>query len=398
MMYITIGLVILFLAIKFNGTSFTPQQQKIFNFLLLIIILIPALRYRVGGDTLDYMKEYETMPTLSELKSFVFFEDSRYQPLWILFVATLKSITPSFVLLQIVHALFVNIVLSKTLKRYTICPFWGLFLYFIYSFFLFNFEILREAIAISVFAIGLKYCINTEIKHHWLKYILCAVVAFLIHDSAIVLFIVPFVYGRRVTAVFLMACVALGIVFLVYWESLFTWLFSTGLIPMNLVTHALGYLDGNEGFSNRAIFYYSAIHLVFPLFVYYLGKKAHVETPVDGFLLYYIIVGILASFIPAMYRLANYQIILSIIYFSNFIVKVTAKEEKTQLLGLGKLVVALLFAVVFTYRIGLYQFQDYSQFRSGTKKYVLWTPYYSVFNPQKYPPREELIENMFYYY
>ena len=69
----------------------TGGESKWYYLNLVVLILLAALRYRVGGDTLMYMSVYDSFPKWDELKYFDF-ETAEYQPLWYVFTAICRTV------------------------------------------------------------------------------------------------------------------------------------------------------------------------------------------------------------------------------------------------------------------------------------------------------------------
>ena len=196
MIFILLGITLAIFAIKY--IDYRPIiNQKPLILILLLLIAIPAIRFRVGGDTLIYMDEYGDMPNLKQLNVYLSDYSGRYQYLWILFVAFLKTITPEFILLQIVLSIIINCSFFYAIKRETRYVFVALFLYFIHTYFYLNFEALRESLAICVFILfGLPYIR----KKQWIQYVVSVIVAYLFHDSAMILMLLPFLYNKKMNS------------------------------------------------------------------------------------------------------------------------------------------------------------------------------------------------------
>lgn len=394
MFYIIIGIVILILSSYYDFSKENKKNKNIWiNTLLIVLILIPAFRYRVGGDTLGYMDEYKSMPSLADFNIYKNIIESRYQPLWVLFIAVLKSISQSFVLLQIVHAIIVNTIIFHVLKKYCKFIFIAIFLYYIYAYFKFNFEILREALAICMIALSIGYCI----KKSWLKFYVYVTIAFLFHDSAIIMFFVPFFYERKINVFTSLLIIGISIIFFFNFTLFFNQAISSGILSDGFILRAIPYVESSKGFSIRGVLYYLSIHLIFPLLIYYIGFKNGVRTVVDKFLLEYIFIGIVASLIPGLYRFANYQIIFSIIYISNFFNQIRIKNPQNRIASIHKLLIVGILLFILTTRVILIQFRDTSYYHPGTKYYNLYYPYYTIFNPKEYYPREQMVFNMWNY-
>jgi len=394
MFYIIIGIIILLLSIYYDFNEGEKKNKKFWlNTLLITLILIPALRYRVGGDTLSYISEYDYMPSLTNYNTNKNFVESRLQPLWILFVAILKSITPSFILFQITHAIIVNTIIFHVLKKYCNFIFMAIFLYYIYAYFKFNFEVLREALAICMIALSIDSCI----KKKWCKYYIYVIIAFLFHDSAIIMFFIPFLYGRKINI--LNSLIIVGISIIIFFNSniFFERIFSSGILSDKFLLRSYTYIESNEGFTIKGVIYYLSIHLIFPLFIYFIGRNNGIRTVVDNFLLSYIFIGLVASLIPGLYRFANYQIIFSIIYLSTFFEQIRIHNPQNRIAPIHRLFIVCVLSIVLTYRVILIQFRDTSNYYPGTRYYNLYYPYYTIFNPVKYYPRERMVYNMWNY-
>lgn len=394
MFYIIIGIAILILSSYYD---FSKERRKNKNFwintLLLVFILIPAFRYRVGGDTLSYIDEYVSMPSLANFNIYKNIIESRYQPLWVLFIAVLKSFSQSFILLQIVHAIIVNTIIFHILKKYCKSFFIAIFLYYIYAYFKFNFEVLREALAICMISLSIGSCI----KKKWFKFYIYVTIAFLFHDSAIIMFFVPFLYERKINLFTSLLIIGISIIFFFNFTFFFNQAISSGLLSDEFILRSFSYVESSKEFSTRGVLYYLSIHLIFPLLIYYIGYKNGVRTVVDNFLLGYIFIGIMASLIPGLYRFANYQIIFSIIYLSNFFNQIGIKNSQNRIVSIHRLLIVAILSVILTIRVVLIQFRDTSYDYPGTRYYNLYYPYYTIFNPKEYYPREQMVYNMWNY-
>ncbi|MBS1504558.1 MAG: EpsG family protein, partial [Bacteroidetes bacterium] len=109
--------------------------------MLIVLVCIAGLRYRVGGDTLSYIDEYDEIPYFSQLLKYNFI-GSRWDPLWVVFSSICRSINPDFVFLQCIHALIVNTIIFRFIKRNTQYRFTGILLYYMFAYLYFNMEIL----------------------------------------------------------------------------------------------------------------------------------------------------------------------------------------------------------------------------------------------------------------
>lgn len=162
-----------------------------------MFFLIAALRYNIGGDPVNFSYNwhkypimfsdgwYEQYKHLKVGRTFIY----RYQPGWVYFAMLVRAINPSFVTLQIVLSLILNIAVFRTIKKYSKYSFLSLFVYYLtFTFFLFEFEVLRESLAVSIF---LLFGFDNWLKKKWVKYLIAVTLAYLIHPSALLMYVFP---------------------------------------------------------------------------------------------------------------------------------------------------------------------------------------------------------------
>ena len=89
----------------------------------------------------------------------------RWEPLFIFFVALIKSTINDFIFFfQIVHSIIINSVVFWFISSNTKNKFTAVFLYFLFLYVLVNMEIAREALAVSVFLVSVKFLQNKKIR------------------------------------------------------------------------------------------------------------------------------------------------------------------------------------------------------------------------------------------
>ena len=178
-----------YLFISYVISGFRKKQNSVVVDCLLIlpIILIAGLRYRIGGDTYFYMKWYEFMPTLDRV---AFYDIVKFQPFWIISVASFKSLQLSYFHFQFFHAVVLNLSYVWLLRKYKFNVALGVLLYFVLIAGRFNFEILRESLAIVFFFHGYYHFSK---KQHLFSFVFF-LVGFLFHVS--VLIAIPILFIR----------------------------------------------------------------------------------------------------------------------------------------------------------------------------------------------------------
>jgi len=163
-----------------NIESFNKKNRDI-NFLLIafLIILVFSLRGKnVGTDTETYLKIYQEFDC-----DFKNIKNAREPVFWIL-CFVLKCLKLPFPALLIIVSVFTCIVFFKILKKYSVMPYISIYLFVCLGIYAMSFNGLRQFIALCFFILGLD-CAYSNKK---LKYVLFCCLAYLTHNSAIVLF------------------------------------------------------------------------------------------------------------------------------------------------------------------------------------------------------------------
>ncbi len=186
MIYLIIIIILIPLIYHYDYRNHIRNRNLWFNFILLILILVSGLRYRLGVDTLNYVEHYKYSPDLSNFFS-TDFSQTRFGIGYLILSSICKSITNDFTLLQLIISTFVNTSILRFFYKNTPRVFSAILLYFCICYLYYNMEIIREAIAISMFLISWRYFV----EHLWIKYYLCVLIAFLFHPSSLILVFLP---------------------------------------------------------------------------------------------------------------------------------------------------------------------------------------------------------------
>lgn len=179
-------LVILLIGVFNYEKKKLPGKNKWYILEWLILVLVAGLRYKIGGDTAAYMRDYDLYPTLSELSSFDFAEASR-QPLWYLFCALCKAVNTEFVCFQLIHSIVVNTVILWFFKKHSQRPFVCVLIYALFFYMNYCTEVLRASLSVCMFLLSYDYLIGKK----WLRYALFSIIAYGFHAQAIVMLLFP---------------------------------------------------------------------------------------------------------------------------------------------------------------------------------------------------------------
>lgn len=352
----------------------STKQGKWFCYVLLciIIVCISGFRYKVGGDTIRYMEEFGRIHVLGDLRTKDLFEEGM-MPLCYLFFSTCKTISSSFFFLQFVHAAIVNIVLFVFIKKNTPFVFCSVLIYLIWNYLEFNTEIIRESLAVCAFLCGTGYLK----KKKWLPYYVFCFVALGFHISAIITFIIPFIYRIRFNWIIVILCIFAMTLSTVVYE----------LAPDYLVY--LDFIGGDSRliqaryFSNEIEtknWHFQLIYLIkwwiFPLFSLWLVKKGVYKKmyPYFGCIALMLILSSFSRYTYAFYRFNNY-LMPSIWIMTGLAMRSIPTVFKTlSKLVLTNIIAYSLFAIMCIY-------VDYFVTeREDMKKYF---PYSSIFNKKE---------------
>lgn len=370
MIYLVLALYLLFLAYKYDFHN--RQKGRSFHFWLTYIFMVSliALRYRVGGDTLNYIAMFDNTP--EGLYALELLSKEKLQPIPVLIFGGCKLLFDDFFVVQAIFSLIVNTVFFLFLRRNTRYYFTAILLYGLVFYMRLNCEIMRESLAISFFL--LAYPSLREQK--FFRYYLFAVLAFLCHSSAIFIFVLPIFFVRRQKAILLLTCFSIiGGVFLL----------KNGSYVQNLTHYAEAYSDYKSSiFGKLSIIIFN---IIIPSYIYSISKN-YLSDHIKKGVIIYIICSVFSLFIYIAYRFNNYLMVFYIIMVAEFI-NYNIKNKSYNLAVARVAIVAFLFLYTF---MGSY-FTDVSKYVGRPAKwYCVWYPYYSIFDQQEDEDRELFIQ------
>lgn len=182
--------------------------------MFVILVVVAGLRYRIGTDSVVYESVYESFPKLWELTRYNF-GTTRFEPGFIIFSSLTRSISPDFMLLQFFISIIVNGVIFWFILKNTSHRFFALTLYYIMLYLNLNTQVLREALAVSLFLLAWPAFRDGK----WIWYYVLTLLASSLHTSALFTLLIPlfclpgiksiFVLGKR-TIIICLLLVALG--------------------------------------------------------------------------------------------------------------------------------------------------------------------------------------------
>jgi len=387
--FITIVTLLILISI-YDFNKIVKGMNLYYYIVLVVFILTAGLRYRIGLDTIRYMNHFQDMPTLFNV-SFDDYNETKFSAIYYSLALISKTIHPSFVFFQILHAIILNSVVFYFIKKNTRYIFSGALLYYLFCFTNFNFEVLRESIAIVFFLLSVK----SLLRRNWIKYYLFVLLAFLSHPSAILLFFIPFFIHLRMTK---LVYIYMGGVFLF---SLMISDYVTPIFELISITDSLSekadrYLDSElmgQVFNINGLIKNFIIFIFFPLIsMSFLKRKFSFESKYEFLIIFNFFVSIMAIKFGLFYRYFNYFIIFDVILFAEFggklYVYLSSKlnvysSSKFSLFFVAIIFSSIIFLQVYSYftPIGKYE---------RIKVYSRYYPYSSIIGSSKDNSRERL--------
>ena len=327
MLYIILACALLLASYQYDYIETKSSKKQIYLLFLFILIFIAGFRYNLGIDSIRYENVYRYQVPLHKLSQDAI-DDSRYGIGWMLLQSCARTISSDFSILQLIQSLYVNLIIGYFIYKYSKHPFLALFLYFIFLYPEFMFEILREACAVATYITGWIFFK----KKKWIKYYICCSIAVCFHISAIITFLVPIAYAPGMRSIFkvnLRLCWILGLVLIVglYLSvKLFDFFAALSLLE-SVQERAATYanIDHQSGVRGASILGFISMGLnrvIYPAiaYIFYIKnrtidiKESH---PLEIMIVFYMIFSIASFSIMILQRFTNYFAPFVILLLSN---------------------------------------------------------------------------------
>lgn len=360
------------------------KDYKDFTYILIGILLIcvAGFRYRIGYDTTNYMADF-SLPYIPGLSDFSFKADYGGDLLWVLINSFAKSVGGGFYTVQFIQAIIINSVVLWFIKKYSPQPFLGVLLFFLFQWWNYCFEAMRESIAIAFYLFGLDALISqNSIKNYYLR-VWPAIFA---HTFGFIVLLFPLIryirinrYLPVIVVLFGLVCISLSDILTNLVESLMTF-----QIDSSATSKMIKYIDSDvygEANLSLAGIISLIISRIIPIsvFIYVLHKNHKSET--DTFIPYliaYVFVVCLRMAVPIFFRFFNYFEIMLIIAITQTM-QITAPKSFRRLLSSSMLVFMIL---IRTYEL--------TKPESTSRVYNRYIPYNSIFT-EDYNEKSEAI-------
>lgn len=362
-----------YLVIKYDVKAVKIGRNYHFVLLLVFVILLVGFSYRLGLDTVGYMKYYDGVD--SDLKYVIsHIYEYRYEPIITLLLSFCKNIGVKFFVIQFIIAIFVNSVIFLFFRKYSKYYFFCILLYFIFQGWNINFEIKRESIAIAFWLIAMdKYLSNENSPKKYIYYYVWCIPAMLSHKFAFITLFYPLIMNVKLNKKMIYIIIITSL--LVFLNIPFV---SVIFSKMNFLFAFFGgeevvteYLNNNRyGTGEITIFGYIQ-YVLMPLVIIWSVKKVTSNSVIFALAIISVFITILQSQIFICYRLKNYLFFFLIIIYSEFLRECyTNRKSLPQKIILTAIIILAL----------LPKFQK--------SQYIRYAPYCSIFTKEYNTERE----------
>ena len=390
--YILFILLTFCLSLRFDGQAEYTRTKKVWYIIVgVYLVLLAGFRNGVGGDTQLYMQDFEYVPsTWGELNEFISDEltESGYMPGWSILVFLCKRWFDSFYAVQLAQALIVNIGILYLFRQYTTHIFLCTLLYGVsYVFFLFNMEVMREAIAVVLCGIGMHNYLRGE---KWKFYLLVGI-SILFHISALVALLFPFVRLKQINIKTMIMAFFAALLLFLFSDVIVNYLPSLlGSSVNRIVEKIFLYSDVTLnlfGFLENAI-RYLVINAGIVFFAQWsIGEDEQRQKDYIKYMSFYLIITVLICGFIGFSRFRNYTLIFFLIMLTEFIY-----HYKSQLYTNAIIKLIVLAGFVF------YTSRYYMTYYPGSHgyKYEFYYPYTSILDENvDTSKREDMHEESF---
>lgn len=391
MIYFIVFAYLLFCVIAYDVCEKKRHLKSHYMVLYLLFTLVAGLRWRLGVDTVNYMHYfvYDMLP-LSEL-SLEHITESAFQPFWLLLNALCKSFD-SFALLQILTSAFFHGAVFCFFYRCCKKPFTALTIFFIYNYFYFSMEIMRESLAISCFLLGVMALDKGSLT----KYYVWALCAFMFHFFAIFLLFLPFCFSLLKKEIPLGGYILIVASFFLAWinfkEAILLWVIN--LFPLNMSYKVLGLISGSmstNSWNIKGLMYNMLPLFIIVTFLYFhrrgtykdlfVMRKKHIWL---SCVLLYAVVALICLDMPIIHRFSNYVYWMVIILYSSCMYAPRLNR------GTNAVFVSFCLLCMFGIRVYLLTRPDhwFDGYHLRIHPYAAYYPYASIFDKQETRERQ----------
>lgn len=375
MIYLIPLLMIVFGYLTYDRIENNKNSTILWTLIYVTLVAMMGLRYKVGGDTYNYMNYFGWA---SELQYWQPFDVSGFEPGFSLLTSAIKTLTDDVYVYQTIISVMMTFMLMLFVKRNTQYKFLALLLIFVAMYLYFSTEVIRESLAVG----GLLMAYPLLRDRKYLPYYAICLVLLSLHSSAAICFLLPMFRNLKFVGRFFfyaLGFVVLGFIMAPLMARLSDYFIFQKLLRYN--QHAyVGY-----AWCGFRFIYFSLLPF---LTLYWCKHRFHVRIKFENMICLQILFGIGIWFVPIVFqRLMNYTIIFYLVALADVIGTVTRDSTYKGLLTvaasqsrcqLAKLLLVLTIMAHSSYYIHLNFYERY-------------IPYHSIFDPIEEPMREKYV-------
>lgn len=371
--YISIFLLFIFLSYNYDIKGNKAGYNTWVKFGCVILILLAGLRNHVGGDTFNYIYHFDQWPNLQELFSTKLSLSEVTQPLWFLINCILKTIYSDFVVVQLFHAIVVNLLIFRFIKKTTNKVFIAILFVYCIVWWNFNFEIMRESLCVAIYLNSLLELKKKKV----FRFILFSIPCLLIHyfSFVIIAFTLLVYYLNNKTTILLIGAIIL--VLLVFRDIFSNFALEIAFMTAEDLSERLeDYIYGDVyGTTNLNLFgiFSKLLLLLQPVLIIYSYYTSKTTDSLElKLLMLYILFFIITAVFPIFSRFLNYLMVLLIIGSINYL------SQNKRKRNLSYSIVCILF--IYNMVAGINEFYTPSPSDRSNNKYdCRYIPYKNVF-------------------
>lgn len=384
MLYFIIVLLILIGTVRFDISGCCKGRLHYFWFIVILLILLSGFAYRLGGDGYVYYREYDKYVDIFDF-------DARYLdkfsstrlPGWMILTSITKTFISDYWFFKLIHAIIVNGLFAYGLSKCTRYIFSALFFYFVLIYFNFNFQVMRESLAVGIFMYSLQFYFSRK----WLKYYLCCALALTFHESSLFCLILPIFLLWDYNKYFKISYIVLLVVLLInansLRENIIQIIPELGVFTDRVATYAHSLKDDYE-FTTIWNFIFNVL-LPLVVVLYLEGKDIIIRY--RHLILAATFTYTLSLFIPIAYRFVNYFLIFTYIAIILFFDRILILNNKMRPI---LFIICCSIVILIKARMYLIPYGD-----TNVPSYHQYYPYASIFDQSIDPQREIILQSCY---
>lgn len=310
--------VILIISILIFGMLFQKNNKKVYSIIMMILFtLIAGLRhYTIGNDTANYVDFYSKI----HWYEMEIFDISRFEKGYIALNLLIAKTNLSYTFFLLVCAAITNFFVCRFIRENSKNMCISFLLFVLCLFFFQEMNIIRQFLAMAIFLFSLKYIKERKL----IKYIICILLAGMMHNSAFMMIPLYFLYGFKLNIKNISIIVFITLITYMFFHKI--------LVNVTMILGLYqGYVESMYGSDKLGNVISFLMYLCIFIFLYIVSKNKD-KTLFDEFMLLCVfilaILNFLAIKISVFTRVAMYLSVLITIAIPNFIENYIKTSDK----------------------------------------------------------------------